>query len=202
MKELFHARFLQHSLHHHQDAVQIEESVLSKKCLFTYTHVAKCMKQSFHGACSCSTRTASLHQHATMHPTSQHTYTAKKKFNLYFNSTYQTVKKKKSVKTKKLPGAGSDTSALPLSSCKAPNPQDLKGLEPVGPEGRWLPRAKSSLSLSCCALSATSGRFSRVFTRIFIFLAYFMIRAKIHQNVTLERPLLLEITKKRSVDGH
>ena len=45
----------------------------------------------------------------------------KKKLLCYFNSTCQTVKKKKPVKTKKLPDAGSD-SALPLSSCKAPNP--------------------------------------------------------------------------------
>ena len=60
------------------------------------------------------------------------------------------------MKTKKLPDAGSD-SALPLSSCKAPNPayagtpgsQDLKGLEPVGRTTRGTMRRITWQILAC-----------------------------------------------------
>ena len=44
----------------------------------------------------------------------------KKKTLSYFNSTYQAFKKKRPVKTKNFPKLGD--SALPQSSCKAPNP--------------------------------------------------------------------------------
>ena len=44
----------------------------------------------------------------------------KKKLLSYFNSTYQAFKKKRPVKTKNFPKLGD--SALPQSSCKAPNP--------------------------------------------------------------------------------